>query len=58
LHRLLMGGGSLLTLEALRASDLDITDAARAIAKTFDVLGKGAVPGKSQAGNATSKGTA
>ncbi len=53
LHALLVGGGSLLTLDVLRASDLDITDAARAIAESFEALGKGNAPGKSQAGNQT-----
>ncbi|MBL4618955.1 MAG: gene transfer agent family protein [Marinicaulis sp.] len=56
LHALLAGGGSLLTLEVLRASDLDITDAARGIAKSFETLGKGGAPGKSQAGNQTETG--
>jgi Phage tail tube protein, GTA-gp10 len=46
LHALLLGGGSVLTREALRASDIDIADAARAIAATFEALGARAAPGK------------
>ena len=38
LHALLRGGGGALTLEALKASDVDIGEAASAIAKAFQVL--------------------
>lgn len=51
LHALLIGGGSALTLEALRASDIDIAEAARAIAKTFEALGRsGEAPGQDAPG--------
>ena len=56
LHALLSGGGAALTLEALKASDIDLSDAASAIAKAFESLGgddagEGA-PGKSASGEA------
>ena len=49
LHALLTGGGSALTLEALKGSDLDLAEAARAVAKAFETLGEadGEGPGKS-----------
>lgn len=49
LHALLAGGGAPLAIEALKASDINLTDAARAIAKTFSALGEdeeNASPGK------------
>ncbi len=54
LHALLAGGGAALTLEALKASDLDLSEATRAIAQAFESLGgddrsKGA-PGKHLSG--------
>ncbi|NWG92649.1 MAG: gene transfer agent family protein [Parvularculaceae bacterium] len=39
LKALLQGGGALVTIEALKASDLDLSAAARAIAKAFASLG-------------------
>jgi len=51
LHALLAGGGAALTLEALKASDIDLAEAARAIANTFEALGAEA-PGKSGSGAA------
>ena len=41
LHALLSGGGARLSLEALKASDLDIAEASAAIAKAFEGLGEG-----------------
>jgi len=38
LHALLRGGGAALTLEALKASNVDIGEAANAIANAFQVL--------------------
>jgi hypothetical protein len=38
LQALLQGGGHLVSLEALKKSDLDLADAARAIAKAFAAL--------------------
>ena len=53
LHALLAGGGSTLTLEALKAAEIDAGDAARAIAEAFAALGAGdAPPGKREAGTA------
>jgi len=56
LHALLTGGGATLPLEALKAADIDLTEAARAIARAFETLGEEneAAPGKPQsAGEAT-----
>ena len=50
LHALLAGGGATLTLEALRASKVDIAEAARAIAEAFAALSDDAPPGKQQVG--------
>lgn len=49
LHALLAGGGAGLSLEALKASDVNLSDAAAAIAKAFEALGgsDGEGPGKS-----------
>lgn len=51
LHALLIGGGAAMSLEALKASEIDIADAANAIAKAFKTLGPQAgpndMPGKS-----------
>lgn len=44
-HALLTGGGAPLALEALKASDLDLTQAASAVASAFEALGD-AAPGK------------
>lgn len=41
LHALLGGGGAAMTLEALKASDINLTDAAKAVAKAFESLGEG-----------------
>lgn len=41
LHALLRGGGSALTLEALKASDVDLGKAAKAIGDAFNVIGVG-----------------
>lgn len=46
LHALLAGGGAALTLEAIRASDVNLADAARAVARAFEALGEGEGPGK------------
>jgi hypothetical protein len=56
LHALLAGGGGALTLEALKASDLDLAEAARAIAKAFEALGGDDAPGKSASGEAATNG--
>ncbi|MAW80219.1 MAG: hypothetical protein CMI63_08265 [Parvularcula sp.] len=56
LHALLAGGGAALTLEALKASDLDLAEATRAIAKAFEVLGGEETPGKPQADFASGEG--
>ncbi len=61
LHALLLGGGggstgAGLTLEALKASDLDLGEATRAIARAFETLGADDTPGKSVSGEATSNG--
>ncbi|WP_411816193.1 GTA-gp10 family protein [Hyphococcus sp. DH-69] len=48
LHALIAGGGTPLAMEALKASDLDLSEASKAIAKAFSALE--AAPGKSQAG--------
>ncbi|WP_425407701.1 GTA-gp10 family protein [Hyphococcus sp.] len=54
LHALLQGGGASLTMEALKASDVDLAAASRAIAKAFEALadtpGGDASPGKSLSG--------
>ena len=50
LHALLAGGGAALTMEALKASDLDLAQAARAIAQAFESLGEEDAPGKSASG--------
>ena len=49
LHALLAGGGAGLSLAALKASDVNLSDAAAAIAKAFEALGEsdGTAPGKS-----------
>ncbi len=52
LHALLSGGGAGLSLEALKASEIDLGEAARAIASAFDALGEPEAPGKSAAGEA------
>lgn len=55
LHALLAGGGATLTMEALKASDIDIAEAARAIAQAFEALGAGddaEAPGKPAPGAA------
>ncbi|MEM8772637.1 MAG: GTA-gp10 family protein [Pseudomonadota bacterium] len=49
LHALLAGGGAALTLEALKASDVDLAEASGAIAQAFSALGAEA-PGKSLSG--------
>ena len=56
LHALLAGGGATLTLEALKASDLDLGEATRAIARAFESLGDDDAPGKSALGEAKSNG--
>lgn len=56
LHALLAGGGAALTLEALKASDLDLAQATRAIAKAFEALGGEETPGKPQADFASGEG--
>jgi len=50
LHALLAGGGSNLTLAALKASEIDIAAASRAIAGAFEALNAPAPPGKPEAG--------
>jgi len=54
LHALLVGGGAALTLEALKASDIDLAEAARAVAKAFEALGatENSSPGKPSSGEA------
>jgi len=58
LHALLGGGGTPLAIEALKASDIDLPEAARAIAKAFESLNAEApgaqAPGKPQAATLTS----
>ncbi len=49
LHALLIGGGAELSLKLLKASDVDLAQAARAIALAFAALGDGEAPGKRQA---------
>ncbi|VAW06618.1 hypothetical protein MNBD_ALPHA05-2349 [hydrothermal vent metagenome] len=50
LHALLTGGGAGLSLQLLKASDVDLAQAARAIAAAFQALGDDAeAPGKRQA---------
>lgn len=44
LEALLQGGGTLVTIEALKASDLDFGAAARAVAKAFASLGGEGAP--------------
>lgn len=44
LQALLQGGGFLIPLEALKASDVDLRDAARAIAKAFRSLSSPLIP--------------
>lgn len=44
LNALLRGGGAALSIEALKASDVDLSEAADAIAQTFSALGE--TPGK------------
>lgn len=41
LHALLSGGGASVSLEALKASDVNLTDAAKAVAKAFESLSEG-----------------
>jgi len=48
LHALLGGGGAALTLEALKASDVNLNEAAAAIAKAFESLSE--APGKRLSG--------
>lgn len=51
LHALLHGGGAGLSLAALRAADIDLAEAARAIAQCFEQLAgpqEARLPGKSQ----------
>lgn len=48
LQALLTGGGAALTLEALKASDIDLAEAARAIADAFAALES--APGKPPSG--------
>ncbi len=49
LHALLAGGGAGLSLQLLKASDVDLAQAARAIAIAFQALGDDAeAPGKRQ----------
>lgn len=50
LHALLTGGGTPLAMEALKASDLDLADAASAIARAFEGLGGDGAPGKPPSG--------
>ncbi len=50
LHALLAGGGTTLSLEALRASKVDIAEAARAIGEAFAALEGDAPPGKPHVG--------
>ncbi|PQA87243.1 gene transfer agent family protein [Hyphococcus luteus] len=56
LHALLTGGGAGLTLEALKASDIDLAEASRAIAQAFEALSGDETPGKSQAGELPGEG--
>ena len=56
LHTLLTGGGAALTLEALKASDIDLTQATQAIAKAFEALGGEEGPGKSVLAEGESNG--
>jgi len=60
LHALLMGGGAGLSLKLLKESDVDLAEAARAIAKAFEVLGPNPseteAPGKQQALSASLAG--
>ncbi len=48
LNALLRGGGAALSIEALKAADIDFAAAAGAIAVAFESLGEG--PGKSASG--------
>jgi hypothetical protein len=48
LHALLAGGGSSLTLGALKAADVDLVAASRAISSAFEGL-NGEAPGKGEA---------
>ncbi|MEO0983271.1 MAG: gene transfer agent family protein [Pseudomonadota bacterium] len=53
LQALLKGGGAQMSLEALKAAELDLGEAARAIAETFEALeapGKTEPPASSAAG--------
>lgn len=52
LHALLAGGGAPMAIEALKASDVDLSDASRAIAKAFEALGGDDAPGKFSSGAA------
>ena len=55
LHALLMGGGGALSLSVLKASDLDLGDAARAIATAFEAFGPDQeAPGKPEAPSGSS----
>ncbi len=54
LHALIAGGGAAVSIDALKASDIDIAAAAAAIAEAFSAVGadgEGA-PGKSRSGAA------
>ena len=46
IHALLTGGGAGMALETLKASDLDLVEASRAVAEAFEALGGGEAPGK------------
>lgn len=48
LHALIGGGGAQLTIEALKASDINLSEAAAAIAKAFEALAE--APGKPRSG--------
>lgn len=50
LHALLTGGGAPMAMEALKASDLDLPAATRAIAKAFEALEAEVPLGKPEAG--------
>lgn len=53
LHALLEGGGAKTSMEALKAADIDVGEAARAVAAAFRALDPGAdeTPGKPKAGS-------
>ena len=56
LHALLAGGGTALTLEALKASNIDLSEAARSIARAFEALSGDETPGKSLSAEGQSHG--